>query len=754
MKYPSQFLLTLGLLFASTAVQASSPAANSTPERNWPSVVPEPAIDVPMQDTAITRAPDGTFFLTGTLGVAGDDPSDPTDFENSRQIKLWKSADLKTWEAIGVVWDQDRDVFGPDAKYPQTAWMRHSKKDPSRADSPIVHGLKSPELHYIKGDWYICFSINDQGTGLLKSSSGQPEGPYQAHAQITLRHADPSLFWDANDEWGGSGKVYWLFGGGWIAEMNDDLTAIMEQPRPLMTQHESPPDWAVAQGRKVFRDVPLTVGTRGVFLFKKRGRYFLTAAERTNRLNASCDDTFIAWSDTLMGPYSPRELMVPHGGGVTVFPGPRSSAVPEFYFPQQAHFLHTVSARAKPPEAIARGRNDETLYVSFFGNDERAIFRDRPAFLPLEWTGPERWIPSRFRDMDSFPCKPQHVITERGPWPWMKPLTPEGIRDLRVIAAPDGTYVMGGSVLSEPGKLYLWESENLAAWRRVGPIWTYEEVDWIREKFPYLDPTSGKVDFPHVFWHAWPNWIGDSFYVTYVIFQPNQPGFDAHSGVGVLRSTTGKIEGPYESLGRVGGQYGQSPEPNYFEFYRLDGELWVGDWVNWQPVVARADESALDTREGWDFDWQPVEAGVYEWMFRGDTHGSTSIANRPFFYFMSAGPLDNREPKIAQTYDHHYVEMQSPTGPPKPGARPQVIPHNGQGNVFQDHQGRWWSSLFSSDSSGPWWERFGLIALRIEEGEDGFLRLDVENDPDEDQKRIMGGGEIAEVRTVPETLQF
>jgi len=748
------------LLLGAVALKAESPAANSTPGRDWPSVVPTPAIDVPMRDTAITRAPDGTFYLTGTLGVPVEDRSDPSDqidFENSRQIRLWKSPDLKEWEAVGVVWDQDRDVFGPDAKYPETAWMRQSHKDPASADSPVVHGLKSPELHHIKGDWYICFSINDQGTGLLKSTSGQPEGPYEAHAQITLRHGDPSLFWDRPDPTDPSdpsaGKVYWLFGEGWIAEMNDDLTAIVEQPRLLMTRHESPPDWAVAQGRKVFRDVPLTVGTHGVFLFKHRGRYFLTAGERTNRLNASCDDTFIAWSDKLMGPYTPRELMVPHGGGVTVFRGPRSSVVPEFYYPQPAHFLHTRSAQARPPEEIAEAEGDDTLYVSFSGNDERAIFRDRPSFLPLEWSGPTRWIPSRFRDMESFPRKPQHIFTERGPWPWMKPLTPEKIRDLRVHAVPNGKYVMSGSILSEPGKLYLWESDDLAEWRRIGPVWTYEQVEWIPEKLPYLDPASGKVDFPHIFWHAWPNWIGDNFYITYVIFRPNQPGFDAHSGVGVLRSTTGKLEGPYESLGRVGGQYGQSPEPNYFEFFRLDGQLWAGDWVNWKPVVAKVDESRLDTREGWNFDWQPVETGVYEWMFRGDTHGSTSIANRPFFYFMSAGPHDQKEPNIAWTYDHHYVEMETPTGPPRPGARPQVVPHNGQGNVFQDHEGRWWSSLFSTDASGPWWERFGLIALSIKEGENGFLRIDVEENPDNTQKRIMGGGKIAEVKTVPETVE-
>jgi hypothetical protein len=749
-RYNIACLLLGGFLIAHPA--PAEEGLKSTPGRDWPSVVVSPALDVPMRDAAITRGPDGVYYLTGTLGTPSNklNKSDSLDFDNSRQIKLWKSNDLKTWTEVGVVWDQDVQVFSGAAKYPQTAWMRQSHKDPASADSPVVHGLKSPELHHIKGDWYLCFSINDQGTGLLKSTSGKPEGPFEAHAQITLRHGDPSMFWDEKDAWGGSDKVYWLFGGGWIAEMNDDLTALVEQPRLLLSTYDKPPDWALAKGANIFRDHPLTVGDQGVFLFKNRGRYFLTAAERTNRLNASCDDTFIAWSDSLLGPYGPRELMVPHGGGVTVFRGPRTSAVPEFYFPQPAHFLTTRSQYALSPEEIEKARGDDPLYVSFFGNDERAIFRDRASFLPLEWTGPERWLASRFGDFQSFPRKPQHVITERGPWPWMKPLVDVCVRDLRVIAAPNGKYYFSGAILSEPGKLYLWESDDLAQWRRIGPVWTYEQVEWLPVKLPYGD--ADKVDFEHIIWHAWPNWLGDTFYITYCIFRPNDPAHAGHSGVGALRSTTGKPEGPYESLGRVGGQYGLSTEPNYFEFFRLDGKLWAGDWVNWQPVVAKIDESKLATREGWKFDWQRVDAGVFEWMFRGDTHGSTSIANRPFFYFMSGGELDGKEVGRANTYDHYYVEMQSPTGPPKIGARPQVVPHNGQANVFQDHKGRWWSSMFSNDHSAVWWEKFGLIALRVEDGADGFLRIDVEDKPDDEQKRIMGGGKIAEVRTVQETI--
>ncbi len=90
--------------------------AAAVPERAWPSIEVAPLLDVPMRDTALTRRPDGMYYLTGTLaaqqrvadrgsrGKAGATAPRP-DFDNSPVVKLWRSADLKTWTDLGVVWD-------------------------------------------------------------------------------------------------------------------------------------------------------------------------------------------------------------------------------------------------------------------------------------------------------------------------------------------------------------------------------------------------------------------------------------------------------------------------------------------------------------------------------------------------------------------------------------------------------------------------------------------------------------------------
>ena len=765
-------------IFAAAMAAATLTTAHAmTNDRDWPSVVVRPAIDVPMQDTAITRAPDGTYYLIGTVGKevsgfsvqvsgkgvtetsglkpeperSGDGRSQTRsltpshDFDNCRQVKLWKSRDLKQWDEVGVVFDLEN----PAGDYAKHNWMtRQAHKDTSSADSPVCWGIKAPELHRVGKDWYICFSMNNQGTGLIKSTTGKPEGPYAAHGQITLRHGDASMFWDEKDEFGGDNAVYWLFGGGWIAKMNDDLTALAEKPRLLQP---TPQTQIENMGKRL--DHPLQVGDRGVFLFKTRGRYYLTAAERTNRLNASCDDTFVASAESVYGPYGQRMLMVPHGGGLTVFPGPASSAVPKYHYPQQHHFLNSVSQYAKPKAEVEKGKDGPTFYATFSGNDVRAIYRDRPGFLPLEWTGPER-CEFLFYDVESKPRKPLNVFTERGPWPWMKPLLPgERHRDIKVAPAPDGHYYFSGSSYNHPGKLMVWKLKDLITWEMIGPVWTYEQIDWLPEKKPMppkaypFDPEGLQPAWQHVFWHTFVTWWKDTFYITFCIFDnDNPPG----RGVTALKSTTGKIEGPYVSLGRVGGQLGKDPGPVFddYMFYH-DGTLYASDWQNWRDYVAVADLN----KPGWKWDWKKVDQGIYDIMQRGDGCSVDSIEGVPILCFRSSGPQSGGQTGLF-TYDVNYVPMESVWGPVVKDAKPRNIPHVAMSNLFKDHQGRWWSSLFgSSEPPVPWAEKFGLVPLRVEKRGDHDVCIDVEDNPSDELKRIIGGGTIAEVKTVQETLK-
>ena len=57
----------------------------------------KPLFDYPLRDTSICVGGDGMYYLTGTTG---DIPTWWTD--QRRRIRVWKSADLKTWEPLGA----------------------------------------------------------------------------------------------------------------------------------------------------------------------------------------------------------------------------------------------------------------------------------------------------------------------------------------------------------------------------------------------------------------------------------------------------------------------------------------------------------------------------------------------------------------------------------------------------------------------------------------------------------------------------
>jgi hypothetical protein len=338
----------------------------------------------------------------------------------------------------------------------------------------------------------------------------------------------------------------------------------------------------------------------------------------------------------------------------------------------------------------------------------------------------------------------------------MKPLLPgERHRDIKVTPAPDGNYYFSGSSYNHPGKMFVWRSKDLATWKKIGPLWTYEQIEWLPEKLPYAEdayPHSKnglEPDWEHVFWHAWVTWWKDTFYITACIFKPKDPKQAHLNGTGAWKSTTGKIEGPYVSLGRVGGQVGD-PGPNLFSFFEWRNQLYVWDWKNWKNAVAEAN---LDT-PGWKFDWKLVdkETHIYEWMQRADCSFVSVVDDVPLFSFGTSGMLDGGESPVVHTYDVNYLPMETPWGPVIKGAQSRCIPYVHAANRFKDHQGRWWSSYFG-DGSGPWAEKFGLVPLRVEKRGGGDIFIDVEDNPSDEIKRIIGGGKIAEVKTVQETLK-
>jgi beta-xylosidase len=251
-------------------------------------------MDTPIRDPSICAGPDKTYYLTGTSPPFWEDNQDSG-------IRVWKSKDLQTWEPLGTVWRSGASPWHE--KY------RQAKKP-----------LWAPEIHYLKGTFWLTYSMpgwdgtaKTSGSGLLKSTTGKPEGPY-VDIQPSERlgdEIDASLFEDDD------GQVYFLWHSGKIARMKPALSGLAEPYHWLKTTVADPnPKHHSGLCRGIFGPESFDhVGYEGMFLFKAGGRYYLACAENIDG-RYSC---MVATSNNLMGPYGERYEAIPGGGHNTFF---------------------------------------------------------------------------------------------------------------------------------------------------------------------------------------------------------------------------------------------------------------------------------------------------------------------------------------------------------------------------------------------------------------------------------------------------
>jgi alpha-galactosidase len=198
-----------------------------------------------------------------------------------------------------------------------------------------VRAIWAPEIHYIKrlNNYFITTSMPPGNRGILKSTTGKPEGPYvNALANDGFFHGgiDGTLFEDED------GKIYFTSGGASsILEMNDDLSATVgEVHHP---QFEKPADGSWNHG---------SIAQEGASLFKRNGIYYLGGAAFYQGRYSSV----VAQSTNIFGPYKNWQEAVPCGGGTDYF----------------------------------QDKNGN-WFDAYFGNDNQSPFREKPAIVKIDF---------------------------------------------------------------------------------------------------------------------------------------------------------------------------------------------------------------------------------------------------------------------------------------------------------------------------------------------------------------------------------
>jgi hypothetical protein len=141
-----------------------------------------------LRDVSVCRGHDGAWYLTGT-------GADQDAWYWNEGINLWRSTDLNTWTYLGLVWSFERDGTATDK-----GWR-------TKSDGGLHRSVWAPEIEYVKGNYYILWSFAGRGTYILRSTSGQPQGPYvnnKSDGTALFNNIDGALFEDDN---GTSGSV-------------------------------------------------------------------------------------------------------------------------------------------------------------------------------------------------------------------------------------------------------------------------------------------------------------------------------------------------------------------------------------------------------------------------------------------------------------------------------------------------------------------------------------------------------------------
>ena len=596
----------------------------------------EPVMDHPLRDAALCRGPQGTWYMTGT--EASRAPDGTLDWSKNRGVHLWKSTDRQEWTDLGYVWEIERDGG---------EWQKAGHLDLTCGAEPrIGRAVTAPEIHYLKGTFWIVYSMNGQGIGILKSTTGRAEGPYEDLGRIARQGRDPSLFQDADPSTGSgqAGTVYLVWGQGLYAPMRDDMSGLAGPAKALFINVE----WYPRYARRIE-----VMGQWGSHLTKAGDWYIWTFTTRTGRGGVNSIDTLASWSKSLDGPWGEPCVMLPDGG--------QSTLVDD---------------------------GDGRYYATVSGEDERAQCPYLPAITEVRnFSG---WPPIRDYRKGGNPLSALQPYrpgghgsqfyavqgmesTELDYWIGHPTLIDYSLRDVWMDLFDDGYYYVTGSfwdVERWANHVPIYRSEDKVRWEATpGSIFEAERLSEVPgfpfERYKEKAEEAAERNRAIQLFETKAYQFDGNTYVTFNVV--------TFGGV-LLKSHSGSMNGPFDPIATVG----------FCEYYQApDGSLYCNfpGRITTVPDLEHFEAGRAGLAGGTTYELTPPRNLCY----LEDVETGMHVIDGKFMVWST---------DWNGNYDMQYMVADSLEGP---WSTLRIgVPHGGNGFLFRDSDKSWWYGYFNN----------------------------------------------------------
>jgi xylan 1,4-beta-xylosidase len=275
----------------------------------------------------------------------------------------------------------------------------------------------------------------------------------------------------------------------------------------------------------------------------------------------------------------------------------------------------------------------------------------------------------------------------------------KGLSHPHVCVAPDGWYYLTGTVGDPKEKfendgIYLWKSKDLTNWQETGKVFDVSEITWQSRGEPVYGTHHSKRRMGCR--GAELHFLKGNYYLVYST---------VYQSLGILKSKTGKAEGPYEDWAKL---LPWGYDPSLFE--DTDGTvylIWNGG------IIARLTDDLRKLGEsprqiipeiyplkGW---------GQYPVLDKVGTSGAHVIKLNGKYCVVA----NDFQQRLGTWCDDLFMAVSDGNIYGPYHRREFVVPHASHATIFQDRDGNWWSTFSGNpdDSYAPFANATGFLPL-------------------------------------------